>query len=1002
MAEEEIEPIDYNKLLSAVTDTHKDIFGEVRSAENPALNPVSKTRGGFFESPDYTVPVFISRIDALNEVIEEGDNTGYEKLSEKQKEEYNLAQLALGKISESLTDEQARNIESEELKIALQDSKIASKSEGNFKRRSIKSGEDIKDEEDGGFNTVQGAYQCFLLYNLYTFAQAHRNALKKEPSENDRAQLGYAGVDPNTGWLRTRGYYAAAQHERIILADEGSSGSEMMTRLSAQQGAERFLEIRTHEYAQLVPYLRIYKIFRNHENSNETKMVEIEFKNGINLDGIAKELTIIKHPGNLEVPLVSRGSAIGVKSFDWTFLGTDPYTATRDIRANLKIHLQDFSTLIREHIGTNLLKVPGEVGPELPLKYKYVDLLINPDCRRTDKKNVYGQLFSPECYEIRIDIGYYPPNHNSDGAEGLFSKKLNDAVKSLNQSLYLVPIKHSFDINDNGTIELSIDMIGRLEAILGDKKFNVLFPYGGFASVGIDAADKRLSELREINNPSTAIKEEIKELELFKSNLIIQLKQSLFSGIISRMESSSLVHTCVISNSDFATFLQWQGKPISSEFLPKQINFNDVEAGISKGAGEIFFGFAGTTQEELKTSMEKFDEELASNTLLATKKVINYVFLGDLIAAVTDNVLGEAVYLRTSAGYLLSDTWLDRVKKTFNKLAFSEDITEFEELGDSAASELISEPKKIETLENIKKNLRIILGNIDVKFKGPGTPNEPVSINLAHIPISLDSFYKFMKDRVLSNDSNYYSYFEFLGDLLSELVTDLLGNACFEGLVETRARARTLTKVATKEINKNGFKFEDRTGFRTLDIKVYNSENPAFHPEEHNFNITVEPHTYFILGAEDNVPQNLHGDLISDSNIGISHIFFGADRGILKNARLEKTNQEFLPEARYANEGDFFFNQLASVYDANFHMIGNTLFVPGQYIYYNTIALGAGDPLYYKKYNNNDVTRSWANIMGLGGYHLVTEVQSSISPGRYTTNVKARWVTAGSLPEDEE
>jgi len=254
-----------------------------------------------------------------------------------------------------------------------------------------------------------------------------------------------------------------------------------------------------------------------------------------------------------------------------------------------------------------------------------------------------------------------------------------------------------------------------------------------------------------------------------------------------------------------------------------------------------------------------------------------------------------------------------------------------------------------------------------------------------------------MKDRILSSEIIFYSYFKFLDDLLSELVTDLLGAACFEGLIETRARARTFTKTSTKEIEMNSYKKGDKADYLTLHVGNYNSKNAAFKPEEHVFSETVEPYTYFVLSAEDSVPQNLHGDFEEDNYVGIPHVHFAADRGLLRNAKLAKTNQEFLPEARFASEGDFYLNQLSNVYDANFNMLGNTLFTVGQHIYFNTRSIGVGDPFHYKKQGEN-IQRSWANIMGLGGYHLVTEVHSSITPGKYTTDVKARWVSGGSMP----
>ena len=67
------------------------------------------------------------------------------------------------------------------------------------------------------------------------------------------------------------------------------------------------------------------------------------------------------------------------------------------------------------------------------------------------------------------------------------------------------------------------------------------------------------------------------------------------------------------------------------------------------------------------------------------------------------------------------------------------------------------------------------------------------------------------------------------------------------------------------------------------------------------------------------------------------------------------------------------------------------MFIPGQYVYFDPVALGIG-----KTYANKKGTKSLANLMGLGGYHIVTEVGNSIAPGKFETSIKALWETGGT------
>jgi len=42
---------------------------------------------------------------------------------------------------------------------------------------------------------------------------------------------------------------------------------------------------------------------------------------------------------------------------------------------------------------------------------------------------------------------------------------------------------------------------------------------------------------------------------------------------------------------------------------------------------------------------------------------------------------------------------------------------------------------------------------------------------------------------------------------------------------------------------------------------------------------------------------------------------------------------------------------------------------------------------------------SVANLLGFGGYHLITKVSSKIEPGKFTTNIDAIWDFSGSPDE---
>jgi hypothetical protein len=77
-------------------------------------------------------------------------------------------------------------------------------------------------------------------------------------------------------------------------------------------------------------------------------------------------------------------------------------------------------------------------------------------------------------------------------------------------------------------------------------------------------------------------------------------------------------------------------------------------------------------------------------------------------------------------------------------------------------------------------------------------------------------------------------------------------------------------------------------------------------------------------------------------------------------------------------------------------MIGNSLFDPGKTLFLNPRSMGSsllGDPTYGAA--PGGVPRSYSNLMGIGGYFLITKVSSTITNGNYETTVTAYWNSAG-------
>ena len=251
-------------------------------------------------------------------IIQQGDEIGFDELNNEEKAIYEGAKEAL-RIA--IEDEQntlsSKYISDEKEALAKVTAQAAVYSKENFDLDEANVAETLTNgETEEQFRLVQGAYQCFLLYNIEAFAEQHRILLSNEATSrdsnfqgSDTQKLSYAGLD-DEGTIQTYGYQDQFGDPRVYLIEENIDGSEVIPRALMKKGYKDLLTIKTHETAHLSPLLRIYKIYRRTETS---KMVEFDFDGKTNLDGLAKALTV-EHPNNTVLQYRNKGHQSDLKA----------------------------------------------------------------------------------------------------------------------------------------------------------------------------------------------------------------------------------------------------------------------------------------------------------------------------------------------------------------------------------------------------------------------------------------------------------------------------------------------------------------------------------------------------------------------------------------------------------------------------------------------------------------------------------------------------------------
>jgi len=124
----------------------------------------------------------------------------------------------------------------------------------------------------------------------------------------------------------------------------------------------------------------------------------------------------------------------------------------------------------------------------------------------------------------------------------------------------------------------------------------------------------------------------------------------------------------------------------------------------------------------------------------------------------------------------------------------------------------------------------------------------------------------------------------------------------------------------------------------------------------------------------------MDGNYTKNIDSGIQHFVVGLDRGLLKEARFERVDAPYLREARVNRNRTLGTQQLRELYNVSLKLYGTPILKPGQYIYVSPSTFGFGDLT---------AKDSHARMLGIGGYHLVVSVESTIGRNGYETTVKA-------------
>jgi hypothetical protein len=790
---------------------------------------------------------------------------------------------------------------------------------------------------------------------------------------------------------------------------------KLMNALTYRPNMEKFTEITVPEASSLVPLIKLFKVDYD-QKGKVLGQTLFKFDTFLNLNNGPK-------------------SAVGIKSFDWQLNGTNMASVKSDITATLVLYFQSFDELLRTryHGGK---------------AYRYIDLLTREDTTRGDnaETNIDSQNSTkindskqqnddPKFYEIKAEVGWaYNNDYILDYAG---NAKLEKALKSQRMHLFLGLKEHTFDIEQDGTFTLTINYQARTNAMLFDHRTDILQTLETKRQLGIKTS--ALSDA-ENQDPDRAkkIKEEIKQIKdeqrhLSNADILTKLLTSkkIFSGYITKRSLEAVAYDLNKLTPDRLNLIDPKQQTIiqtQQDLLNKARDkaFQGANAGFLQSQGSVvltegqcdFFGGgvtmigAGAVAGGISQAVEYFTEEDPSPDL---KEWDNTCFNAGFVAADGNS--------ETNA-YIQPDPFADFEGMTGLTRDGDRYYIHYFFLGDlidiatDKAFELLAADEDKERAafnQGRSENIKIILGSIGINSLSheAGKIGSDI-VNIADIPVSLELYRDFWARRVTKAKLEEYPLNKFIKDTLKDFVLECIGHRNFDGeraenlvirdgslllpakkngknrLDPIKDRILSSMKTPASEAWTNaGIKDPKNTLTFGSRIHIKHLRNPPL-MTNNNANLSVDDaYHYKVFYVQNVVTPEMNGNRNQDIANGIMHLALGQDRGLVKSARFNREATKGIREQRVLETNKLDpLNYLADVYNIDLTLFGNTIFWPGQYIFFNPLGFGT-------KFGLPTDQGSISRQMGLGGYHLVNKVECVVENGNFETTISARFDNSG-------
>ena len=805
--------------------------------------------------------------------------------------------------------------------------------------------------------------QCFLLTFINDIAKAKIEGFEEPKLAASRTASAYGKATAKRLPYVVRNYGTddkTSQNASVQVRGDPYGFINLLTQSPTQA---TFFEIPTARLSQLQPKIRLYKIeYDRDADGAAVKGSEREVE--VHFDSFAKNLSSVLRTSS------RRGEGVGIKSFGFTYDGSNPFAAKKSIKAQLIIFANSFDDLLQERSDSKK-------------RYRYVDLALKTKgsglaskCRRGPVEE--NEELSKLNFRLKAVVGWaYPPNDSF-----IPTQAEKTAIDNSYITLELTPTVHDFAFDQMGRVTFTINYLAYVEDFFDQTPFNIF-------------TDREITKRQYVRKFEFSVLskkcsgEEIGNIKDSYQDEILKEKKDSVSALIRSLLAAGKVRYINLDYEDVKRFTQ-KGPWFNYDKFPNGI------AGLIQDATDnknLLQAQIDGALENLKTkaggSLAADDEGTVASALAVTNpdsENLPFFYLSDLLDIVLSDIGTALVDLPTDIGKIGT--------RDFQAGSYDSDDTKV------LNCIVESESRKLLTYANQFKKLRVVLGPLEITH--PENPDLNNFISLGDIPIGIKYFVEWLTDNISKKEETVFPVARFVNQLINGLVRNFMNDdSCFHVSVKQKIRLNqnaitsypvgdTGTKVRVDEFTQFLATYGDKKDYAASSIHTNQMKKRPFlnisGPKGRSSGRTDQALNYLTYFAGRSNPiERQTGDREYDMKHGIFHYMLGKSKGIVKTIDLTKTDSKGLAEVRFEQDGYDGLKQLRVTYDAKIETYANIQTFPGTYIYIEPRGFA---PSMSKKKGDFNLTQ-----YGIGGYYMIIRSTHIFGAGKADTSIEAKWVS---------